>query len=396
MPQDKQSQMEIRKTKIQHKYFCTSFSLCNLSLFSSVSRIFPKLSFLALHIYLFIFRKNNYNIKTREEQLGFSPSASPYIRRGLETPSASSTWRVTPSQTSPSNTECFKQLAKTPKIQTHFKLKRLISAELLPSTHAMHSAAAISSHRHSPLNNVVAKLSSALGRASPEVASKAGRATAPPGQQGQPGDRHRSHRPTRFCHGCEVHVELQGLTAVCTGCTEVSPAHKQQLPAWLRLHSCKCHQSREHNSGFVCISSSAVSRYFNALHVLIKDLAIKNWKEHSKEHTRVYLTGCKSTDIPTLPTDHGGDFCIFTVAGFCTRQESTAAKGEHPLLPALAWRCPQACLPLHLEAIPPAARAGRAVTGGSCGSCLHLTHNSPCHKVKTQFLPLKRTGQNLA
>lgn len=52
--------------------------------------------------------------------------------------------------------------------------------------------------------------------------------------------------------------------------------HKQQLPAWLRLHDAKCQQSKEHKSGFIFISSSTVPRYFNALQVLIKDLATRN------------------------------------------------------------------------------------------------------------------------
>lgn len=57
MPQDKQSQDETKKTKMQHKYFHTYFSLWNLSFLPSFSHILPKLSFLVLHMYVFIFRK---------------------------------------------------------------------------------------------------------------------------------------------------------------------------------------------------------------------------------------------------------------------------------------------------------------------------------------------------
>lgn len=66
-----------------------------------------------------------------------------------------------------------------------------------------------------------------------------------------------------------------------------------------------------------------MSRYFNALQVLIKDLAIRNLKEHfrvaSSSAAQVYQIKRNSTDIPALPTNHGGDSCIFTLAEFCTR-----------------------------------------------------------------------------
>lgn len=122
MPQDKQSQKEIKKTKIQHKYFCTSFSLCNLSFFPSFSHILPKLSFLALHIYLFIFRKNNYK-KMRRNNLVFPVLQVPYIRRSLEIPLARSTWMIAFSLTYHWNTEFFKQLVKILRLQNQFKLK---------------------------------------------------------------------------------------------------------------------------------------------------------------------------------------------------------------------------------------------------------------------------------
>lgn len=86
MPQDKQSQKEIKKTKILHKYFCTSFSLWNLSFSPSFSHILPKLSFLVVHIYLYS-GKNPITIQVNEkEELSFCSSASPiYKERGRNT-----------------------------------------------------------------------------------------------------------------------------------------------------------------------------------------------------------------------------------------------------------------------------------------------------------------------
>lgn len=105
------------------------------------------------------------------------------------------------------------------------------------------------------------------------------------------------------------------LTVACIFCTEVSPARKQQLPAWLSLHDCKCQQTKEHNSEFIFISSSMVSWYFHALQALIKDLAIRNLKEHfragSSSAARVYQIKCNSTDIPALPTNHRGGLLHF-------------------------------------------------------------------------------------
>lgn len=71
--------------------------------------------------------------------------------------------------------------------------------------------------------------------------------------------------------------------------------------------------------------------------------------------------------------------------------------------PCLAWRCPPALAVQHCcqgaraapkGMFPPVARARRLVTDGSWSIWLHLIHKSPRHKVKTQFLPLKHTGQN--
>lgn len=318
----------------------------------------------------------------------------PHIRRWLETPSGRGMWSMAPSPTCDWNTE-FKLVLE------HQDFGQLLEIfKDWSQLHCCHFLLIITVFS----NNILAKSSSTLqscqgksrGRLQGWKNSIPAQRQLQQGQQGALAGPVRDGQHHSHClpHWFLPQAVLWGLTVLWVWCTPVSPTHKQQLPLCLRLDGCKCQQTKEHTSRFIFISSSTLSWYFNALQVLIKDLAMRNLREGFRAGPSsaawLYQIKCNCTNVPALPTNHKRDSCIVPLAELFTWQKDSAPDGESQ--PAHRhWLCSGALgsQGSTQRVFPPTGRTGQMLMNERLSTSLLLINKT--HITKLDSVPSTKT-----